>query len=145
MIRAIRLKEENIKDLVQFSKQKDFPYEINEEKVKEYCSGKDPVNMCAQTYGVYDDEKLVAIMTASYLNVFYHEDSPHGKTVQISGAFTVPERRSQGFGKMLLDKITEDAKKYFGADYLCCDTISPQFFLKYGYVVSSEERMWIII
>ena len=145
MIKVIRLTEKNIKDLVQFSLQEGFPYAVNENMVKEYCTGEDPVKMCVQTYGVYDEEKLVSIMSASYLNVFYHKDSPHGKTVQISGAFTIPERRSQGFGKMLLDKIIEEAKTYFGADYLCCDTTSPQFFSKYGYIISSEERMWISI
>lgn len=145
MIKAIRLKTESIADLIAFTRQDGFPYAVDEEMVRDYCRGDDPVKMCVQTYGVYDDEKLIAVMTASYMNVFYHPDSPHGKTVQISGAFTIPERRSQGFGKMLLETITEDARKHFGADYLCCDTISPQFFGKYGFRINAEDRMWIII
>ena len=145
MIEAIRLKAENIPDLKEFTRQEGFPFAVDEEMVKDYCRGDDPEEMCVQTYGVYDDEKLIAVMTASFVKVFYHPDSPHGKTVHISGAFTIPERRSQGFGKMLLEKITEDAREYFGADYLCCDTISPQFFGKYGFRENSEDRMWIII
>ena len=145
MISIIRLTKENMADLIEFSRQEGFPFAVDEEMIRDYCRGDDPVSMCVQTYGVYDDDHLISIMTASYLNVFYHPDSPKGKTVHISGAFTRPEQRSKGYGKMLLDKITEDSRIYFGADYLCCDTISPQFFRKYGYVVSSEERMWIRI
>ena len=145
MIRAVRLKEENINDLVQFSKQEGFPCAIDEDMVKDYCKGSDPVDMCVQTYGVYDDDDLIAVMTASYLKVFYHPDSPKGRTVQISGAFTIPERRSQGYGRMLLEKIIDEARTYFNADYLCCDTIAPQFFGKYEFIKSSEDRMWIVI
>ena len=145
MIKAIRLNKENIPDLAAFTRQDGFPFAVDEEMVKEYCSGNDPIGMCVQTYGVYDDGKLIAVMTASFINVFFHPDSPHGKTVHISGAFTVPGRRSQGFGKMLLDRITDDAREYFGADYLCCDTISPQFFGKYGFILNAEDRMWILI
>ncbi len=143
MIKAIRLKEENIPDLVAFTRQEGFPMETDEEMVRNYCLGKDPVDMCAQTYAVYDGDELIAVMTASFLNVFYHPDSPHGKTVHISGAFTKAERRRQGFGTMLLEKIMEDAKNCFGADYLCCDTVSPQFFGKNGFIINAEDRMWI--
>lgn len=145
MIRVIRLTKENIKDLVQFTKQEGFSFPVDEKMAKDYCKGLDPTDMCVQTYGVYDDDRLISIMTASYLKVFYHPDSPKGKTVQISGAFTIPERRCRGYGKMLLDKIIEEARTYFNADYLCCDTIAPQFFGKYEFKTSSENRMWIVI
>ena len=145
MIKAIRLTEANIEDLIGFSKQEGFPFAVDEQMVKDYCKGNDPYEMCVQTYGVYDDDELIAVMTASYFNVFYHPDSPSGRIVHISGAFTRPERRCQGYGKMLLDKITEDAKRYYGADYLCCDTIAPQFFGKCGFIVNAEDRMWITI
>ena len=145
MIKTIRLTKENIPDLIKLSQQDDFPFKLNEKMLKEYCKGEDPIKMCVQTYGVYDDEKLIAVMTASYLNVFFHKDSPHGKTVQISGAYVIPERRSEGFGTMLLEAIKTDAKEYFKADYLCCDTYAPDFFFKNSFIISSEDRMWIMI
>ena len=145
MINVIRLTEKNIPDLIKLSKQDDFPFKVDEQMLKDYCKGEDPVKMCVQTYGVYDEEQLIAVMTASYLNVFYHPDSPHGKSVQISGAYVLPERRKQGFGTLLLKKITEEAKEFFKADYLCCDTITPAFFSKKGFKINSEDRMWIQI
>ena len=93
MIKTVRLKPENIPDLLEFTRQDGFPYTVDEEMVKDYCTGKDPTDMCVQTYGVYDDEQLIATMTASFIKVFYHPDSPNGRTVHISGAFTRPERR----------------------------------------------------
>ena len=145
MIKTVRLKPENIPDLLEFTRQDGFPYAVDEEMVKDYCTGKDPTDMCVQTYGVYDDEQLIATMTASFIKVFYHPDSPKGRTVHISGAFTRPERRRQGFGTMLLEKIRADAKEYFHADYLCCDTYAPEFFGKYGFKENAKDRMWIII
>ena len=142
MIRVIRLKAENIADLVELSRRDGFPFVVNDNMVAEYCKGEDPTDMCVQTYGVYEDERLVSIMTASYLKVFFHEDSPGGRTIQLSGAFTIPEKRSKGYGKMLIDKIAEDGKIYFNADYLCCDTTNPHFFSKNGFISSNEDRMW---
>ena len=66
MIKTVRLKPENIPDLLEFTIQDGFPFVVDEEMVKDYCTGEDPVNMCVQTYGVYDDEQLIAVMTARF-------------------------------------------------------------------------------
>ncbi|MBR3265060.1 MAG: GNAT family N-acetyltransferase [Erysipelotrichaceae bacterium] len=142
MIRTIRMKSENIDDLVEFSKQDGFPYAVDRNMLKEYCQGADPIKMCVQTYGVYDDDHLISVMTATYQKVFFHPDSPSGNIVHISGAYTVPQRRSQGYGTLLLNLITKEAKEYFKADYICCDTTNVPYFSKNGFVPSNEDRMW---
>lgn len=139
-----RLDKESIYDLVRFSKTEGFPYELTEESASLYCTGKRPVIGSVQTYGIYDsDEELVSVMTASFLVVFPHTDSPSGRIVQISGAFTHPAFRGMHYATELLKAIENDAID-FGADYICCDSTADDLYIKFGFETASDDetRLW---
>lgn len=144
-----RLDENCVDDLIQFSEDfadQGFPYRLTESVAARYCSGANPTDPTAQTYGIYfDGEKLVAVMTATFCFVFPHKDNPSGRIVHISGVYTCPEFRSLGCATRLLESVARDAKQYFDADYLCCDSTLPAFFKKHGFYDSNDERLWMEI
>ena len=94
------------------------------------------------TYGLYRENKLIGITTATFSYEFPHEDRPHGNIVQINGAYIIECYRGKGLGKKILSVIERDAKKYFSADYLCCDSSADYFYKGNGYILSSKSRLW---
>ena len=137
------LNKNMVKDLVELSHRKDFPYELTEESAMIYCQGEAFAfaEQSVQTYGAYYGDKLVGVMTATFCRVFPCNDSPHGKIVQISGAYTCVGYRHRGAASKLLHLIEEHALE-FGADYLCCDSIADEFYVVNGFIYSEDGRMW---
>ena len=130
-----RLDENSVNDLVMMTG-------IDKELARLLCSGENPVSSCTQVYGCYENNELVAIMTATYSIVFPHEDGT--RMVHISGAYTKFEYRNLGFATMLLRAIERDAIDCFHADYLCCDSTANELYIKSGFVKapSDETRLW---
>ena len=60
------------------SKEEGFPYPISEDAARVYCQNRDVFDTGVQTYGVFEDDKLVSVMTATFCLVFPCEDSPSG-------------------------------------------------------------------
>jgi Acetyltransferase (GNAT) family. len=50
--------------------------------------------------------------------------------------------RHKGLATTLLEAIESDARDYFHADYLCCDSIADKFYKKNGYRLAQESRLW---
>ena len=136
-----RLSKKDINNLVQFCKDV-FP--ISPDFAERCCVSSPPIAPCIRTYGIFQNEILVAMMTATYLFVMPCEDSPNGRIVHISGAYTKPEYRNLGYASELLGCIEYDAKNFFGADYLCCDSIANALYINNGFIFTSndETRLW---
>lgn len=141
-----RLKGNNLQALLTLSAAGGFPCKMTEETAELYCRGKAPADEGVQTYGAFADDRLVSVMTASFCMVFPCGDSPSGRIVHISGAYTLPEYRGRQFATELLKMIGSDAE-IFGADYLCCDSIADGLYLKNGFEPTSdhETRMWKVL
>ena len=138
-----RLDKNHIPSLLQLSKADGFPCELTQELAELYCCGKPPADEGVQTYGVCEDNEPVSVMTATFCRVFPHKDSPGGRIVHISGAFTLPERRHRGCAAGLLRMIESDAAA-FGADYICCDSTADGLYRSRGFEPAPEDetRMW---
>lgn len=138
-----RLDENCIADVQKICKEKGFLLPGGFD-LRQYCSGRHPTEPCVQMYGIYEYEKLISIMTATFCYVFPHSDSPNGKIVHISGAYTLPKYRNMGYASRLIEAIRIDATMFFGADYICCDTTVPNLFQENGFEISpiNETRMW---
>lgn len=138
-----KLDNHHIHDLVVISESDGFPYPISEEVARVYCQSRDANTPGAQTYGVFEDDKLVSVMTATFCFVFPCEDSPSGRIAHISGAYTLPDCRHRRYATELLTAIEADAK-VFGADYLCCDSTADGLYLSFGMRPTSDDetRMW---
>ena len=136
----MRLSKESVKDIVELLK--DYNIFATEDIIYEYCNPEVPEFPSVHIYGKYEDGKLVSVMTATFCIVFPHEDSPSGRIVQISGAYTKDEYRHRGFASMLLNEIQEESELYFNADYLCCDSSADDLYLSNGFEISSETRLW---
>ena len=108
------------------------------------CSAKDPGAPVTQVYGIYHENELVSVMTATYCYVFPHADSPQGKVVHISGAYTRPDMRRRGLAAQILQAIEQDAVRCFHADYMCCDSVADRLYTRAGFVHSPEDetRLW---
>lgn len=134
-----RLNKDNIELLLNFT---DGIYPLTREIANNICIGTDPVSTCTQVYGIINKEtnELVSIMTATYMIVFPHEDGT--RVVHISGAYTKDNYRHQGHASTLLKAIENDAKNYFRADYLCCDSKANKLYESNGFSVSTETRLW---
>ena len=143
-MRNVRLDSESAADLAALSKTEGFPYVLDEDTARLYCSGIPPAAPCTQTYGIYDrNEMLAAVMTATFCFVFPHHDSPKGRIVHISGAFTRADRRNCNYASALLNAIEEDARRYFNADYLCCDSTADRLYVSHGFIrTHGETRLW---
>ena len=143
-MRSVRLDNGSAADLAAFSKTEGFPYVLDEDTARLYCSGIPPAAPCMQTYGIYDENgMLAAVMTATFCLVFPHNDSPHGRIVHISGAFTREDRRKRHYASTLLSAIENDAYKYFHADYLCCDSTADRLYVSHGFIrTCGETRLW---
>ncbi len=138
----LRLNESNIDELLDFCKGK---YPLTKEVAHNICLGTHPVNPCTQVYGIFYNEngksKLVAIMTATYSIVFPHEDGT--RIVHISGAYTKDNFRNKGYASDLLKAIERDARDYFHADYMCCDSVANELYKKNGFKEPDvETRLW---
>lgn len=138
-----KLDDHHIHDLAQLSGAEGFPYPITEDIARIYCQSRDISAPGVQTYGVFEEDTLVSVMTATYCVVFPCEDSPSGRIAHISGAYTLPAYRHRGYATELLTAIQADAEA-FGADYLCCDSTADGLYLSFGmYPTSDDEtRMW---
>ena len=139
----LRLNENNIDELLDFCEGK-LP--LTKEVALDICMGVCPVNPCTQVYGAFHTEngknELVAIMTATYSIVFPHSDGT--RMVHISGAYTKDNFRHQGYASTLLKAIEEDARDYFNADYICCDSTANNLYKANGFqeAPSNETRLW---
>ena len=140
-----KLFEDNIEDLVEISSCDDFPYRIDRQEAAIYCNDCIPTSPCIQTYGVFMDEKLVSVMTATFLFVFPNPDNLTGRIVYISGAYTRPEYRHKGLAKILLQAIEKDAKEFFIADYICCDSYADELYLDSGFEFNNKSRLWKVL
>lgn len=138
-----KLDKNRIDDLLALSKADGFPCELTEALASLYCGDRAPKAAGAQTYGAFAGDRLVSVMTATFCLVFPCDDSPSGRIVQISGAYTHPAYCHKGCALDLLTLIEEDAK-VFGADYLCCDSIANGLYLHFGFKPTDdcETRMW---
>ena len=136
----MRLSKDSVKDIIELLKEHNSY--LTEEMLDKYCNVDEPVSPSTHIYGYYDNGELVSIMTATFCFVFPHKDSPSGRIVQISGAYTKEEYRHRKLASMLLHDIEEDAKLYFDADYLCCDSTADNLYLSSGFEESSESRLW---
>lgn len=138
-----KLGKTHIRDLLEISAVEGFPFRLSEESAELYCRDRDPADAGVQTYGVFADDRLVSVMTATFCVVFPCEDSPRGRIVHISGAFTLPAYRNRGFAFDLLKLIEGQAKRY-GADYMCCDSTADGLYRSFGFAPApeNETRMW---
>lgn len=138
-----KLNQNNICDLMDISAADGFPCQLTEDIAALYCRGKAPAEEGVQTYGVFADQKLVSVMTATFCAVFPHRDSPKGRIVHISGAYTLPQYRHRHYASDLLRMIEDDAK-IFGADYICCDSTADGLYRSFGFepAPENETRMW---
>lgn len=141
-----KLNHHHIHDLVAIAGAESFPYPITEDTARIYCQSRDATAPGVQTYGIFEDDKLVSVMTATFCFVFPCEDSPSGRIAHISGAYTLPDCRHRHYATELLTAIEADAKA-FGADYLCCDSTADGLYLRFGMQPTSDDetRMWKII
>ena len=111
--------------------------------LKQYCHDTIPSDPGTYTYGVYYKGQLASVMTATFCEVFPCKDSPHGRICHISGAHTLSTYRHKGFASLLLQLIEHDARMYFHADYLCCDSIADALYTKAGFIPTvNETRLW---
>jgi len=139
----LRLDENNIDELLDFCKGK-LP--LTKEVAHDICMGVHPFNPCTQVYGVFYNEnrksKLVAIMTATYSIVFPHRDGT--RMAHVSGAYTRDNFRHQGYASTLLKAIEKDARDYFHADYICCDSTANKLYKANGFqeAPDDETRLW---
>lgn len=138
-----KLNHHHIRDLIAISGAEGFPYPITEDIARVYCQNREASDTGVQTYGIFEDDKLVSVMTATFCMVFPCEDSPSGRIAHISGAYTLPDHRHRHYATALLSAIEADAKA-FGADYLCCDSTADGLYLRFGMHPTSDEetRMW---
>jgi predicted GNAT family acetyltransferase len=81
-------------------------------------------------------------MTATYSIVFPHRDGT--RMVHISWAYTKDNFRNQGYASTLLKVIERDARDYFHADYICCDSTANNLYKKNGFqeAPTDETRLW---
>ena len=137
-----RLDESSTDDLCTLSEEADFPYKISKDDARFYCKGTD-ISEGVQTYGVYQENRLTGVMTATFCRVFPHCDSPSGKIIQLSGAYVHPDFRGQGNATALIKAIEEDAVIY-GADYICTDSTADELYEKNGFnhAPENESRLW---
>ncbi len=135
----LRLDENSVNDLLRLVNGR---YPLTRDIAEQICSSEHPTKPCTHVYGAYyNGNQLVAIMTATYSIVFPHEDGI--RMVHISGAYTKEEYRHQGYATSLLKAIERDAKDYFHADYLCCDSTMDKLYEKNGFVAPKvETRLW---
>ena len=138
-----QLEHKNIQALLALSKADGFPCEMTQEAAKRYCGVKDPADEGVRTYGIFADDRLVSVMTATFCVVFPCKDSPSGRIAHISGAYTLPEYRRRNYAADLLTRIEADAA-IFGADYMCCDSTADGLYRSFGFepAPDNETRMW---
>ena len=129
----------HIQDLAAISKAEGFPYPISEDVARVYCQSREANAPGVQTYGIFEDDKLVSVMTATFCPVFPCEDSPSGRITHISGAYTLPDCRHRRYATELLTAIEADAEA-FGADYLCCDSTADGLYLRFGMHPTSDDE-----
>lgn len=137
------LDSRHIRALTALSRSDGFPCELSESLAADCCRGKAPADEGLRTYGAFVNGRLVSVMSATFCRVFPCADSPGGRIVHISGAYTERPSRGCGCASALLGMIEADAA-IFGADYLCCDSIADGFYLRAGFVPApeNETRMW---
>lgn len=142
-VKIRRLCEEDANVLALFSFAKDFPCEpLTHQQAVRYCNGRISAEPTQQTYGLFENDLLVSIMTATLSYEFPHRERPSGRVLQISGAYTKSEYRHRGYATMLLSAIEEDARKLFRAEYICCDSSVDELYVNFGYEKPTETRLW---
>lgn len=139
-----RLNKKDIEKLLELSEHESFPYVIDRNTAELCCTGHNPNHPTIQTYGVFiDDNKLVSIMTATYSYIFPKDNNKSGRIVTLSGAFTLPDHRYVSYATKLIKTIESDAKEFFKAEIMYCDSNSDGLFVKTGfkYVPHNESRL----
>ena len=122
-------------------------YPLTKQIAEQICDGSHPLSPRTQVYGAFDNSngtksELVSIMTATYCIYFPHKDGT--KAVHISGAYTREDMRGNGYASDLLKAIESDARTYFLADYMCCDSTEDGLYENMGFIKAShsENRLW---
>ena len=75
----MRLDNNSIKDILILLHEYN-PY-ITESILSEYCNNSNSINPSVHIYGYYTNNMLVSVMTATYMFVMPHKDSPSGRIV----------------------------------------------------------------
>ena len=135
-----RLSRKNVKDFIEIVLIKGIELDMDIATV--WCNGENPVNDTIQAYGIYKDGILTSIMCATFCYMLPTKNSPKGRMCHVSGGFTSPEYRHKGLATTLLKNIENDAKDYFDADYICCDSLADELYIKNGYIYSDEGRLY---
>lgn len=130
----------NVADLKNFCLE--FNLHLPNELALEYCRSKEKFPSVI-TYGIYENDKLISIMTVTFYYVFFHNDSKNGRIGHISGAYTLPKYRHNGYATTLLKFIIDKANEY-NVDYLCCDSKADDLYYKQGFILSDDSsRLWL--
>lgn len=135
-----KLKKKDTKALIKIADEHNI--KLSKKQAKKFCKcvhNKDCHKSISQVYGIYDGNTLIAVMTATFCYMFPTEHSKNGKMCHVSGAFTLPKYRHQGYASKILKAIEKDARK-FGADYICCDSLADDFYIKAGWMFLEEEQ-----
>ena len=137
---------DDISTLIEFSKSDGFPYKLtSDEQVKPYCYNTILSDESPRTYGYFDDNKLVGVMTITCFRVFPHLDNPTGRIAHISGAYVLPEYRHKGIATDLYKEIEKDMRHTWKPDYICCDSSADDLYIKNGFIKSNESRLWKVL
>jgi ribosomal protein S18 acetylase RimI-like enzyme len=134
------LDKDSVSDVLELIREHN--HHITEEIITQYCNNTKLTQLSVHIYGHYIDKRLISVMTATFMLVMPHDDSPSGRIVHISGAYTDPHFRHQNIASNLLKEIEHDAKQHFHADYICCDSTADNLYISNGFIKSSESRLW---
>ena len=112
------LTKEHIPDLIRLSQENGFPYKLTEKTAEKYCNNATLTRPSIHTYGVYEDDKLVSVVTATNDFVFPCESEEFGRVCFISDAYTLPEYKEKGYDTALTKEIKTDAIEYFRINHV---------------------------
>lgn len=96
-------------------------------------------------YGFFVNDKLVSVAFLSCFSIFPNPETERGKVGEISGVYTKPEYRQEGFARKCIEKLISVAKDK-GIDYIGIDSVmSAKFFYeRLGFFyMEDEKRMFL--
>ena len=110
-----RLNYYNIHDLVDFCKQCEGCPDITEEQANLYCHVLEPELPSVRTYGAFDGNQLVGILTAEFFLVFPGKAVPSGRCTAVMGLYSLPKYSLGEISAGILKLVKKDSEA-FGAD-----------------------------
>ena len=117
-MKVVKLNEKHIQDLLNLAKDK---YPVNEFVLKRLCTGEPILYPKTQVYGIYENNEIVAMATATFTYTFPDfTNAPHGKVVFISAVHSKENMKQEDrdlYESTLIAFIKQEAKDEFGADY----------------------------